>query len=354
MNRPFKDRYDLLRQKIAKFVLDKKTKQNKVFDISKTKSILFLRNDDKIGDMLISTLLFREIKKAYPHIKIFVLCGSCNKEIIKYNPNVDEIIELERNFFKNILKFRELAKRKISLIADFLPLNPKPKYLLMLKLLKPEFLTGYYKEQYNIYDFSFEKRSPLIHITDYYGIFLDFLGIKNPSFKYDLFLNPNSAAAKYSDKDPQRKSIIINPSAASRHRRLSIDKLISLADLIGKSVKCRIFILSYGNVSESLKPLISENVLIFQSKSILDAAEIIKNCDLVISPDTSIVHIADAFNKKLISLYPEMDRPDNIIWTPRYLHAVNLFVDTKGGLVSNDVENISDETIVKEALKLLC
>ena len=353
MNRPFKDRYDLLRQNIAKFVLDKRTKQNKFFDISQAKSILFLRNDNKIGDMLISTLLFREIKKAYPHIKILVLCGKDNKDIIKYNPNVDEIIKLKESFFKNIRIFAELAKRKISLIADFLPLNPKPKHLLMLKLLNPEFLIGYYKEQYNIYDFSFKKKSSLIHIADYYGIFLDFLGIKNPSFKYDLFLNPNSAAQEQPAKDLNCKSIVINPSAASKHRKLSINKIISLTELIKKSVKCRIFILSYGNGYESLKSLISKDVSIFQSKSILDAAELIKNCDLIISPDTSISHIADAFNKKLVSLYPEMDRPDNIIWTPRYSNAVNLFVDAKGGLVLNDVENIPNEIIVKEALKLM-
>ncbi|GHT41609.1 hypothetical protein AGMMS49921_05060 [Endomicrobiia bacterium] len=59
---------------------------------------------------MVSTLLFREIKKKYPDISIVVLCGMNNREILKYNDNVNQIYETGKKFFKNILLFRKLKK----------------------------------------------------------------------------------------------------------------------------------------------------------------------------------------------------------------------------------------------------
>jgi ADP-heptose:LPS heptosyltransferase len=351
MNRPFKDRYDLFRQNIAKFVLDRRTKQNKVFDVLRAKSVLFLRNDNKIGDMVISTLLFREIKKAYPHIKISVLCGKDNKEIIKYNPNVDEIIELRGGFIANLLLFFKLGKRKFDLTADFLPLKPKPAYLLMLRLLNPSFLTGFYKKSYNIYDFSFEENLFDSHITRYYKLFLNFLGIGDPSLKYDLFLEALPPFIK-----DEMKTVIINPFAASKHRTLSLAKTQKLAELLLKAVKCRIFILTAQDKAGKVKALENENVKVFASKSILESAALIKAGDLIISPDTSIVHIAAAFNKKLVALYLDYSKSQektDIIWGPDYANAVQLRLDRKNETLSNDIENIPDEVIAEEAVKLM-
>ena len=41
----------------------------------------------------------------------------------------------------------------------------------------------------------------------------------------------------------------------------------------------------------------------YPTESVLDLAAIIDNLDLIISPDTSIVHMACAFNKPLVAIY---------------------------------------------------
>ena len=403
MQRPIKDRYDLLRQNIAKFVFDKKTRQNKseAFDISGVKSVLFLRNDNKIGDMAVSSCLFREIKLKYPNIKIFVLCGKDNKEIIKHNPYVDEIITLKQSFIANLILFKKLGTQKFSLVADFLPLKPKPAYLLMLRLLNPVFLTGFYKKSYNLYDFSFEENLFNKHITQYYKLFLNFLGIENPSLKYDLFLGAQEDEAKKITEPLVKagiKIITINPFAASKHRTMSIEKIKELSNLITGSlaankIKCKFFILAeYGKAKqtdfgENIKPCHSgldpesilpscrktwtpffngaslrsdldtgDNLSLFISKSILESAALIKFSDLIISPDTSIVHIAAAFNKKLVALYldySQQTEKTNIIWGPNYANASQICLDRQNGTLSNDVENIPNALIAEKAVKLL-
>lgn len=61
------------------------------------KSILFLRYDGKIGDMVINTIMFREIKKYYPDIKIGVVSRGGATDIIANNKNVDKIYKYEKN-----------------------------------------------------------------------------------------------------------------------------------------------------------------------------------------------------------------------------------------------------------------
>ena len=54
--------------KMKAYLLRKLTKKHSVdFDIKNAKNILFLRYD-RIGDMVITTSVFRELKRVYPHI----------------------------------------------------------------------------------------------------------------------------------------------------------------------------------------------------------------------------------------------------------------------------------------------
>ena len=51
------------------------------------KAILFLRQDGKIGDYIVSSFVFREIKKATPHIRIGVICTQANRSLFDQNPH---------------------------------------------------------------------------------------------------------------------------------------------------------------------------------------------------------------------------------------------------------------------------
>ena len=52
-----------------------------------------------------------------------------------------------------------------------------------------------------------------------------------------------------------------------------------------------------------LKNITGKNLYFLSANSIFEVAEIIRNCDFVITPDTSIVHIASCFNKPIVALF---------------------------------------------------
>ena len=52
---------------------------------------------DRIGDMLITTPVFRAFKLAYPHANVIVLASMANKDILINNPYIDRVIINHKN-----------------------------------------------------------------------------------------------------------------------------------------------------------------------------------------------------------------------------------------------------------------
>ncbi len=102
LNRIFQDYMRVRRLAIGKYIWDRKEKkvfisdENNLIKSQNIKSILILRYDGKIGDMVVNTLMFREIKKNYPNVKIGVVTKGGAVDIIKNNKNVDKIYEYKK------------------------------------------------------------------------------------------------------------------------------------------------------------------------------------------------------------------------------------------------------------------
>ncbi|MDR2395709.1 MAG: glycosyltransferase family 9 protein [Endomicrobium sp.] len=345
-----------MRKSIAKKFLDKKNRRSNIFDIGKVKSILFFRNDDKIGDMVVSTLIFREIKKYYPNIKIIVLCGKNNAEILKYNRNVDEIYTTRDSFLKDLSIYVSLRKQRISLGIDFYTFGHCFISLLILRIVNVSTLVGFYKDSYNIYDLSINKDFFNEHISKRYEHVLKILGIDNPNLDYDIFTSSkeDSIAIELLKKSNSKYNIVLNPFAASKHRSFSFDKLQSLVSILEKQINCSVFIINYKN-NNNLLTLKNDKTFICRVDSVLKSASLIKYADAVITPDTSIVHIAAAFNKKTVAFYLDYSKVSekiNVIWAPNNKNAISISVDAKDGLKS-DIKNISNLCILDAVKKLL-
>ncbi|MDR1195393.1 MAG: glycosyltransferase family 9 protein [Endomicrobium sp.] len=342
------------RKSFAKLIFDKKINPNAVLNIAGSKKILFLRDDDKIGDMAALTLVFREFKKHYPDVKILALCGKHNKEIIKYNPNVDEIIEISGKFIKDLCAYKSLKRRMIDIAVDFFIFDPRPKRLFIMRTIAPKFLIGFHKNNYKIYDFSIDCDINKLHISKRYEFLLKELGIKASSLDYDIFLNPEDEKKAKELFEGVKNNLIINPFAASKHRSFSFERLQELIDKLKEKKDLNVFVICAKESFDLLSGLNGAKVL--SSNSILESAAYIKYCDYVISPDTSIVHISAAFKKKMLALfldYSKCEEKIDEVWAPGYENAVKICVDTKNSVLENDIKNISADLIIETFFKLI-
>lgn len=76
------------------------------------KKILVIRNDH-IGDLILSTQVFRELKKVYPKAKISVIVSKVSKAVLEKNKNVNEILELEmpKKSLKNLIDYVKMYRK---------------------------------------------------------------------------------------------------------------------------------------------------------------------------------------------------------------------------------------------------
>ena len=86
--------------------------------VTDSKKVLILKYD-RIGDMIVTTPIFRELKNAYPKCSISVLASEENKDVIKYNPYIDNIyVNYKNSLLKDFPKLLKLRRKKFDVCIE--------------------------------------------------------------------------------------------------------------------------------------------------------------------------------------------------------------------------------------------
>ena len=368
INRIFQDYMREKRLKIGKYIWDRKEKAKIVegdnfLKDNSIKSILFLRYDGKIGDMIVNSLMFREIKKVYPDIRIGVIARGAAIDIIKDNPNVDKIYE----YYKDRKKIKDLAlkikEEKYDLLIDFSEML-RVNQMMLINLCGARINIGLDRKDWELFDLSIESGKDFKwteHITKRYLAYLIKLGLKkeNIDISYDIYLKNEKKYEAFFNKIKENKKIILNPYGASKHKSFNIETLENIITYL-KDKDIAIILTYFGDKYKELEFLEKKYKYVYIPKkieSILDTAILIKKSDYVISPDTSIVHIASAFNKKMITVYPPKGGKygvDHLVWAPKSEYNRVIFCKDKTGNYDEiDINTFNMQEMKEEILKLI-
>jgi len=274
------------------------------------KKILFINLNKKIGDAVVSTLIFREIKKQYPDTKITILISNATKQIYEENKHIDKIISLtDSKIFRRFQLFSYilyLFLQHFDLVIN-VELYIKKYVVSFIKLLRTKEVILSDKRRFDLIKcipLIWDYNDSLGHITQVYIKLLNILGIKNVSAKYDVtvsqqYLNKCKDFINKTELN-NKKILLINPEGAEKERNITNKNLNILVNEIEKNCNYKIIILSYKN--DYLKNF-NNKIYIFKTKNIMDTIAIVYLSDLILTVDTSIVHIADCFDKQMIALY---------------------------------------------------
>ncbi|ASS39697.1 glycosyltransferase family 9 protein [Fusobacterium sp. oral taxon 203] len=368
LNRIFQDYMREKRLKIGKYIWDRKEKAKIIegdnfLEDNDIKSILFLRYDGKIGDMVVNSLMFREIKKVYPNIKIGVVARGAAIDIIKDNSNVDKIYE----YYKDRKKIKDLAlkikEEKYDLLIDFSEML-RVNQMMLINLCGARFNIGLNRKEWKLFDLSIKSDKDFKwteHITNRYLAYLVKLGLKkeNIDISYDIYLKDEKKYKAFFNEIKESKKLILNPYGASKHKSFSIETLENIINYL-KNRDIAIILVYFGDKYKELEFLEKKYKYVYMPQkieSILDTAILIKESDYVISPDTSIVHIASALNKKMITVYPPKGGKygvDHLVWAPKSEYSRVIFCKDKTGTYDEiDINTFNFDEIKEEILKLI-
>lgn len=288
----------------------KRKPQGLILDLSQVKRILIIKNE-AFGDMILVTPLIRHL--ATSGYLVDVLASEANQCIIVHNPFVHEVIA-QTGGPENANKFvlEHMKDRHYDLVLD---LRYPIYYEDLNRLLFPQhiscdYLVGWNRSNIGIYDKSLDFYDDKGHFSDVVATFLRFMDIESTDLSYDLYIEQEARTNTLNYiRDLWRKGgpvVIFNPFSSHPSRDLTAAQIQNMVDMILENYPFAqiVFIGQPDKIdSISINPLQENHIQRYASPSIMDVVPLIEYADIVISPDTAIVHIAAAFHKPTIGLY---------------------------------------------------
>lgn len=340
---------------IAKLIWDKRRKS--FFDIKSIKTVLLLRNEGTIGDIVVSTPLVKRLSESGYTVDLLVTKSS--SEAVKYNPYVRNIYEAGdcnnevflKKFSHTVAEstIKQLNKNNYDLVIDLCLFDIPVHRMMLFRDISAKSVLGFNKWGcINHYSKSIPFENGKEHVTNAISLVaknMD-LGFYN-RHSYDLHI-PDAIAFEvrnYLSAWEGKIKVVINAFTGSPERNLSREQLTQTIEMLNENSN-NIVIIILDHKKELDVPL-PYNVLINPFNSLHHVMELIKNVDLVISPDTSIVHISAAWKKPLISVYKNVT-DNNDLWAPGYKEAIQIIVNKRK---ISDVRNVP-EIILQETEKM--
>lgn len=282
------------------------------------RNILVLRGEGSLGDAIISSCCYREIKKANPQAKITVACFGAAFGFFKNNPYVDEVFKLP------VRRIIRPNQRWLGLFVAALKLRRK-KFDLVLDSSDKDFFNWrafkWLAGGERVLDcFTSPVKpfgAPARHGSVHEQAILKQLGIPNPDKSYDLPVGPltRKAVAEWLEKNKIQKYILLNPTGSVAPRRFRMDTLLELCTAMRRLGLPFVLPAMASNFKELSEIFQSRpDVFVKQTADIFELFELVRRAALIVTPDTAVVHIASGFEKPSLVFYNTLsayNAPDN-------------------------------------------
>ena len=290
--------------------------------MSRQKRILIVR-PDRIGDVVLSTPLPREIKKTFPDSFVAVLVRKYTQDIYLNNPNVDKILLIDdyndgslKSFFR---KVREIKSYGFTHSLTLLP-TERLNYLMFFSGIP--YRVGVSHKFYQFITLTHyvnrKKYIPLRHEADYCMDLARKIGVNATSLDTEIFLTEEEKkkVAKVRSELLGGKKYLIGVHASSgnsapnceadEYKKL-IQELSAAGDFLVVVTDNKIPHqleglpnVSYPNVGKPLR------------ESFVNFAAL----DLLVSSSTGPMHIAAAFKVKTLSMFCPLTACSPKLWGP--------------------------------------
>lgn len=276
--------------------------------IIQPKSICILRLS-AIGDVCHAISAVQAIQRQYPDCKITWITGKLEYQLLQYINNVEVIIFDKSQGKKEYLTLRE--KLKWRSFDVLLHMQAALRASLISLLIKAPVKIGFDKNRAKDLQWLFtttkidKAQSP--HVLDGFMAFASKIGVKDLSVKWDINI-PQETTQKTAQLINNKPSCVISPATSKVYKNWTTKGYSQLANYaISKGYQ--VFICGAPNEFE--KNLAKEIIANTNHKAInlagkthlIELVSLIKEADLLLSPDTGAAHIATMFNTPVIGLY---------------------------------------------------
>ncbi|MBI4418398.1 MAG: glycosyltransferase family 9 protein [Ignavibacteriales bacterium] len=285
--------------------------------------ILFIRQD-RIGDVLVSTPLFAALKERYPDYTIDIVLSRNNHFVLENSPHVRRRWVYTKGLLSSLRLLRRIRAEHYDFVVDLMD-NPSATSTVILLLAGGRWNVGLEKENAYAYDIIVPMKSRKeSHIVERIAELLRPFGIDpatvNLRVRYTIGEKAEREVSEFleSGRYAEGPKVGINISAGSDTRFWGVPNYRELLRRLTSAFPGLSFILLGKGEDRQRLLEIAEGVpqTIAAPETSFDGfAAWISRLSILITPDTSAVHLAAAFDIPSVVLYVQSN-PDLRIWEP--------------------------------------
>lgn len=277
----------------------------------------------KIGDLVCTTPVFREIKKQFPNCFLAALVLPRAEDILRNNPHLDETILLPgvERLTERIKLIRKLRKEKYDWVFNVLP--DSFNNIIPLWSLVPNRVATTYKGGGEIIaltaifnNYRLEYRKHTLALRHYLNL-LKFIGIKDYSEEKEIFLRPEEEQGALNFLKTQNlksDDLLVGISVTSgvKLNEWPPDRFAKLADRLIEELQAKIIFIGSGDERsrvEEVQKMMGHNAINSCGNfRLYELPALLKKLKLFISVDTGPLYMANTVGTPVIDIVG----PDNM------------------------------------------
>lgn len=273
--------------------------------VTDAKSVVILAQE-KLGDCILLTPLLRLIKENRPEISVTLICFSkASSAFFQTDSHVAEVVLVKNRFWSFLFNSRN---REFDVLFNSKD-HPSFNFMLATLFIKAKVKTGIYHDYHTRYfnhEFNPEFYSQVALKN---ALLAGFLGISYEPDKVRPYL-PNLPVrediTEFSKQIKAEKAIAINLSSGNPDREWPE---AYWEQFLG-NINQKVIILAVGNrIGDkiNLEKKFGNVIPSPETKNLNEAGELISGVSLLVTPDTSLIHVAACFGTPVCGLFQAGD-----------------------------------------------
>ncbi len=289
-------------------------------DHSKINKILVIKLR-AIGDVLLSTIVLKNLRSAFPNAHIDFLTEKPSREVVEGNPILDSIIVFDNKHQHGLSLLAKVRWQHYDLVID---LFGNPRSAIVTWFSGARYRVGYrLKWRQYCYNIVVEPRGGEVHNAEFNLDALHAIGVSVHDRSIAFFLDSEAeqfAERFFSEAGLQDKFVIaLNPGGGWYTKRWRLSQFAELADMITREYNA-VILLIWGPGEEAdvqlIQSLMRSKSIIIPRTNLKQLAALLKRSSILVTNDSGPMHIAASIGTPIIAIFgptnPELQGPYNV------------------------------------------
>lgn len=274
-----------------------------------------------IGDVMLSTVVLRNLRLAFPNAQVDFLTERSSREVIEGNPYINNILVFDYKRDNGAGLLWTVRRRKYDLVID---LFGNPRTAIITLFSGARYRVGYrFRWRQYCYNVVVEPRGGEVHNTEFNLDAVRAIDVPIVSNEIEFPLDGASEqfAEEFFSREVQRKPgsgfiVALNPGGGWYTKRWKTPQYARLGDALVGEFGAKV-LLVWGPGEEhdvrDLQSRMTQPSLLLPQTSLKQLGAILKRCHLLVTNDSGPMHIAAAVGTPVVAIFgptnPELQGP---------------------------------------------